>query len=269
MPTMNRSNDRGLPEWGSRYSGMDRERSRPVMRAPQRRPRERSSGRIGRGNVGPLDEDPHRKVKVMIVAVATVLFLAILPFWISAVWVEGEDQGGAVMVQDTFTGGSKRVLVNTTYTGRDVSFTLPDDARIDKAYLKLSGGLPPQKISFQAGRNPIDLAVGDINGDLFVDVVVANNKDDKVMVMNNHGEGLMRGAQYSVGRGPIRVELSELNGDGYLDLIVLSEDSRELWVLLNDQIGGFRVQGEPYGFETLPADMAVFDIDGDGDNDTA
>ncbi|MGA1866699.1 MAG: FG-GAP repeat domain-containing protein, partial [Thermoplasmatota archaeon] len=240
MPPRYRSADGGLPEWGSRNSSFIGERPRPVRRTPQRRPREPEVSRVIRGYDAPLEEDPHRKFKVIVVVVATVLFLAILPFWISAVWVEGEDSGGAVVALDTFMGGSRRVLVNTTYTGRDVSITLPDDAKVDKAYLRLSGGLPPQKISFQAGKNPIDLAVGDIDGDLFTDVVVANNRDDKVMVMNNRGDGLVRGAQYSVGRGPIRVELSELNGDGYLDLIVLSEDSKDLWVLLNDQIGGFR-----------------------------
>ncbi|MGA1872453.1 MAG: FG-GAP repeat domain-containing protein [Thermoplasmatota archaeon] len=242
---------------------------RSIRRAPPRRSGPSSPERDRADVPEGTDTDPNRRLKVIVVAVATVLLLALLPFWISALWDDEGGQAGEVTAVDTFMDGSARVMVNTTYTGRDAFFVLPGDARVDRAVLKVSGSLPPQRISYQAGRNPSDVAVGDIDGDLFTDAVVANYKDGTVLVMNNHGEGLVKGSTYPVGRGPIRVELAELNGDGYPDIVVLSEDSREFRVLLNDQIGGFRDQGEPYHFPTLPADMAVLDFDGDGDNDTA
>ncbi|MBN1390255.1 MAG: VCBS repeat-containing protein [Candidatus Thermoplasmatota archaeon] len=269
MPPRNGSAAAGPPVWGRGHSGMTGEREVPDRRAPRRGRPEHLDDRLHRGRETPIKEDPYRKVKIVVVAVATVILLAILPFWISSLWADEGGSDGTVLVQDRFAGVSSRVLMNTTYTGRDTYFTIPGGSEIEKAFLRLSGSLPPQKVSFQTGRNPMDLAVGDIDGDLYMEVVVANNKDDKVMVMNNHGDGLVRGDEYSVGRGPVRVELRELNDDGYLDLLVLSEDSRELRVLLNDQIGGFRVQGQPFGFDTLPADMAVLDFDGDGYNDTA
>ncbi|MGA1819590.1 MAG: FG-GAP repeat domain-containing protein [Thermoplasmatota archaeon] len=240
---------------------------REVRRAPPRRTEITDRRKVEPVPAGDV-EDPNRKVKVIVIAVATVLLLALLPFWVSSVWFDDEGSVGTVKAVDTFVDGSYRIMVNTTYTGRDAFFSIPGDADVDKAVVKVSGSLPPQKISFQAGRNPSDLAVGDIDGDLFTDVVVANYKDDNIMVMLNHGKGLVGGGTYHVGKGPIRVEIAELNGDPFPDVMVLSEDSREFRVFINDQIGGFRAQGAPYVFATLPSDMAVMDFDSDGDNDT-
>jgi len=220
----------------------------------------------GKGVTG---EDKTRKIKVGVVAMAFVLFLAIFPFWLSAMMEERGVDGGETFVIDRFTDNSTRVLVNSTFLGSDVSFKIPGDAEIRTAKLTLSGSLPPQRISYPVGRNPTDLDVGDVDGDLFTDVVVANYKDDTVMVMRNTGSTLVRDHVASVGKGPVRVLLRELDDDGYPDLLVLSEDAREFRVLLNDQIGGFRSIGDPYRFDSLPADLAVIDFDGDGDLDAA
>jgi len=267
MPGRSDFTGRATPQWSERRMERSYGGPREVRRAPPRRenvPYHHKAERVTPQAV----TDPNRKMKVIVVAVATVLLVALLPFWISAVWLDKESSDGNVHALDTFMDGSHRVMVNTTYTGKDAFFVLPGDADVDRAVVKVSGALPPQKISFQAGRNPTDLDVGDIDGDLFTDVVVANYKDDDIMVMYNHGDGLTKGDRYPVGRGPIRVELTELNGDSFPDIVVLSEDSREFRVLLNDQIGGFRAQGAPYFFPTLPSDMAVIDFDSDGDNDT-
>lgn len=278
---MVRTRDRDMSEpsaWGQRdgrqYAerrAVGRDGSR-IRRAPPRRdqPGKFRSGeeRIPRSAAVSAHGDPNRRIKVIVVAVATVLFLALLPFWISSMLTEDEEPGKEVTALDTFMDGSKRVMINTTYIGTDAYIVLPEDAELEKASVTVSGSLPPQRISFMAGKSPSDLDVGDVDGDLFTDVVVANYKDDSVLIMNNMGNGLTRGQEYSVGRGPIRVELVELNDDGFPDIVVLSEDSKELRVLINDQIGGFRDRGEPYVFDTLPSDMAIIDFDSDGDNDT-
>jgi hypothetical protein len=272
MPRPRHNEEDGPPTWNNertsrvRGGSLDRSDNRPIRRAPPRRTvqgeyrtrDQRLKKPISQDNV----EDPNRKIKIAVVAVATILFLALLPFWISAVWIDEGGESGPITALDTFMDGSKSVMINTTYVGADAYFTIPGDASIDRA-------LVPQRISFMAGRNPTDIAVGDVDGDLFSDVVVANYKDDAVLVMNHKGTGLVRGQEYPVGNGPIRVELVELNGDGFVDLLVLSEDSKEFRVMVNDQIGGFRLRGDPFIFPTLPSDMTVVDFDGDGDNDTA
>ncbi|MGA1792498.1 MAG: FG-GAP repeat domain-containing protein [Thermoplasmatota archaeon] len=267
MPGRTNFPDGATPGHGERRIDRRDQMHREIRRAPPRRT-DNTDRRRPEALPERNEADPNRKIKVIIVAVATVLLLALLPFWISAVWFEDEGSGGNAKAVDTFMDGSFRVMVNTTYTGRDAFFVLPGDAEVDKAVVKISGSLPPQKISFQAGRNPSDIAVGDIDGDLFTDVIVANYKDDNIMVMNNHGNGLVAGETYPVGKGPIRVEMAELNGDRFPDVMVLSEDSKEFRVFINDQIGGFRSQGSPHFFPTLPSDMAVIDFDSDGDNDT-
>jgi len=160
MPGRTQISDRDQYQRGGRWNERAIIRDRPVRRAPPRRDRPQDQDRIPRGTVIDEPMDPYRKIKVAVVVVATVLFLALLPFWISSIWDGENEPGGNAVAVDTFMDGSYRVMVNTTYTGRDAFFMIPGDADVDKAVMKVSGSLPPQKISFQAGRNPADLAVG-------------------------------------------------------------------------------------------------------------
>ncbi|MFW3145814.1 MAG: FG-GAP repeat domain-containing protein [Thermoplasmatota archaeon] len=210
-----------------------------------------------------------RKIITVIVILSLVLLSILVIFRIMGIIEEGRNGEGNPQFQDRFNGGSQTVLVNTTFLGTDVFFDLPEGAEIETAMLSLSGALPPQRTTYQAGRNPSDLAVGDLNGDLYPDVVVVNNKDGTLMVLMHDGHKLVRDSVHLAGDGATRVILGQFNNDTFPDAAVISEDSREVRFFINDRLGSFRRSGEPYKFPTLPSDLASLDFDGDGDTDVA
>ncbi len=201
---------------------------------------------------------------VVVVATASLLILAGLMIWAN----DGEKATGHTDFVTTFFDGSSEVLVNSSYLGNDVFIRIPWNATITDARLKMSGALPPGRMNFETGKNPIDLDVGDVDGDLLDDVVVVNYEDSTLMVMKNNGDKTFtKSRTFEVGQAPIRIELVHLNKDDHIDALVLSEDSRDLRVMINDHIGGFMKRGEPFGLPTLPSDLQIIDIEGDGDMD--
>ena len=78
------------------------------------------------------------------------------------------------------------------------------------------------------GKAPVDVALGDIDGDGDLDVVTANTSANSVSVRLN--SGLHSGnfvaptpnAEIAVGSDPQQVLLADVDGDGDLDLLVLN-----------------------------------------------
>lgn len=207
----------------------------------------------------------NRSLIIGVIAVASVLLLLLSYTLISG---SGDEDPSEVQQITDFSGGVQSVMVNSSFLGNDVYIDIPWDADISKAQLRVSGSLPPERKSFEAGDNPIDLAVGDIDMDLLPDVVVLNYGEDNMMVMKNiDGVSLQKTRTMDVGTAPFRIELAQLNDDDYIDALVLSEDSRDLRVFINDQLGGFMKRGDPMLLPTLPSDLATIDVDGDGDRD--
>ncbi len=203
------------------------------------------------------------------IVVASLVLAGILTLRIWGIVEDEPTQGEETELQEQFKGGSSRVQLNTTFLGTDTHIELPADAEVRGATLSVSGSLPPQRRSYQAGRTPIDIAVGDIDGDLYTDALVANNGDGTIMIMEHNGKSLSRGSVYDAGEGPIAVVMENLDDHPLPDAAVLSEDSRELRIFLNNERGGLRSSGEPFNFTEMPADMVCFDHDSDGDMDIA
>jgi len=87
-------------------------------------------------------------------------------------------------------------------------------------------------VNYGAGVSPDSVAVGDVNGDGKLDLVVANQGSANVSMLLGNGDGTFQAAvNYSTGEYPFSVALGDLNGDGQPDLAV--GNSANVSVLLN------------------------------------
>jgi len=82
----------------------------------------------------------------------------------------------------------------------------------------------PQK--FRIGDEPRAVAISDLNGDGFQDVVTANDRTNDVSVLLGNGAGSFHQSLYfaaggtATGDGPRSVVLSDLDLDGDIDIVL-------------------------------------------------
>jgi hypothetical protein len=93
--------------------------------------------------------------------------------------------------------------------------------------------------NYNVGSSPESLAVGNVNGDSFLDLVSADNFgssefSNSVSVLAGRPGGMFEPAEsFEVNAGAFGVALADLDGDGWLDVIVTNAASRDLSILLN------------------------------------
>jgi hypothetical protein len=131
-------------------------------------------------------------------------------------------------------------------------------------------------VDYPAGIGPIALVIGDINRDGALDLVVSNFHNAEVhtvSVLLGHGDGTFAPpVAYFAGVAPTDLELGDLDRDGDLDLVVVDSfpvsGSLVVRILPNRGNGSF---GPPasYAAGAFPEDVALGDLDGDGDLDLA
>jgi hypothetical protein len=132
-------------------------------------------------------------------------------------------------------------------------------------------------IDITVGRQPTDVAIGDINGDGRLDILAANAGSDDVTVLLGDGRGGSRpapGSPFALGPKPHRVALGDVNRDGRLDLATTEHDSHDVRVFLGRGEGSFApAAGSP--FAALASGrphnhgLVFTDVDGDGSLDLA
>ena len=119
------------------------------------------------------------------------------------------------------------------------------------------------RVDLVVGSGPNDVAIGDVNGDGKLDLVVANFNSNTVSVLLGNGAGGF-GAKtdFIVGAGPAQVGIADISGDGKPDLVVANFNSNTVSVLLGNGTGGF---GAKTDFVTggNPSGVAIGDVNGD------
>jgi hypothetical protein len=109
-------------------------------------------------------------------------------------------------------------------TSRDAVNVLVGDGR---------GGFRPMKGSpFATGAGPVGVAVGDVNGDGWPDVVTANVSGGDVTVFLGDGRGSFRpGVSRPAGKEPYRVAVGDADGDGRAEIFVANHGSGDVTML--------------------------------------
>ena len=122
---------------------------------------------------------------------------------------------------------------------------------------------------FPVGKTPDAVAVGDLNGDLLSDIVVANAGSDSVSVLLGGAQEVVPSPtllKFALGSGPDAVAVGYFNGDLKLDLAVALGNSNTIGVLLGDGMGGFAPPVSVLVGKN-PTAVAVGDFNGDMKSD--
>jgi hypothetical protein len=142
------------------------------------------------------------------------------------------------------------------------------------AILAAAGGAAAQVIfntpaHYSVGLNPRDVAAGDLNGDGWADLAVANEGTGTVSVLINDGDGTFGPASgYAAGTSPLALAIARLDGDAYPDIVTSNSAGNDVSVLLNLGDGTFAAPvGYPVG--ATPMGILAEDLNGDGACDVA
>jgi hypothetical protein len=114
---------------------------------------------------------------------------------------------------------------------------------------------------------PTSIAVGDFDNDNLLDVVIANNGTDNIMVLFGSGYGtFISHTPYSTGNDshPCWVAVGDFNNDSRLDIVVANSGTNNIGIFLSNGSGTFSSQiTYPTGPDSQPNSVAVLDFDND------
>ncbi|MDB5235008.1 MAG: hypothetical protein JWR44_2001 [Hymenobacter sp.] len=132
------------------------------------------------------------------------------------------------------------------------------------------GGTFAAAVSYSTGANsiPLDVKLGDVNGDGRLDIVTANQNTSAAGVLLGQVGGTFAAAtSYSTGANslPLNIALGDVNSDGRLDIVATDYDSNAVQVLLGQAGGGFSTAiAYSTGTSNSPQSVALGDVNGDG-----
>jgi uncharacterized protein (TIGR03437 family) len=115
---------------------------------------------------------------------------------------------------------------------------------------------------------PVGVAVADVNGDGYPDIITANDGTNNISVLLGDSRGTFTfatGSPIAVGASPMAITSADFNGDGNPDLAVANYGSGNVSVLLGNGAGAFTpAPGSPFPSGASSASVAIGDFNGVG-----
>ncbi len=164
----------------------------------------------------------------------------------------------ALAVADLNGDGYMDVVTTNKYGSNSISVLMNNG----------SGGLNTPVTYPVVDNNLPGIAIGDINGDGYNDIIVVNYTNNQDAIFLNNGDGTFTAqTPVTTGTGPWGVTLSDVDGDGDLDIISADDDGQSISVLKNNGDGTFAAKTTYSIGSVYPNTVVAGDVDGDGDND--
>ncbi|MFT5143910.1 MAG: hypothetical protein ACI80V_000801 [Rhodothermales bacterium] len=198
------------------------------------------------------------------------MILLLASFFLTSVSADTVRVGSAFFVAHSISAGpgeASLALNDMNGDGQMDLMVVSADSQLE-VFLGDGAGSLTKTRSQEAGVNPTELAVGDIDLDGAPDVVVANHETTHLTLLFGDGAGgfeRVRKLEIGVDPHPHVVEIHDVNADGQPDLVVDHRNGGALLVLTGLGGGRFQTPGTPISVGGDPyLGFAVRDLDSDG-----
>lgn len=176
----------------------------------------------------------------------------------------------AIVAVDLNKDGAVDLAVTETVPNRILRSLLPGELNI---LMGNGDGTFKPRQTYAVGLMPEDFAVGDVDEDGNVDLVVANALSNDLSIMRGKGDGSLH-QEERIGSGPrglislpfLEVEaapgvkLADFNGDHHLDLAAIQTVTNRVAISLGDGKGNFRLSTIIYPAPEFPEAFLAVDV---------